>query len=425
MTLRRRVSIALVALVTIFVVAQGIVSYRSLEEQEDRLADELLRAETVRLADYARSGRLDGPGAADVLDRGGGLEAWLLRPDGSALPAALPDALADVPDGPSRRRVDGRELHLRAEATPAGRLVVIYDASDNERQVEEFGRYVIGLGLLCIGAAVVAARWLARVVSAPLERLTARLSEWVPDAARAERETDDEEARLLSAFGRVQTRFEGALGHEREFVAHLAHELRTPLAALRTDLELLDPSPGDAFRIRRMLASVDAAAQALDTARALSRRAAGPRTPVDLGRCVDDAWLTLGPVAASSELVFENRIPAGVTANVDRHALLTVLRNLLRNAAEHAAPAHCVVDGDATTLTIEDDGPGIPADELPFVFERSWRGARADRCSPAEAGDRGLGLAIVRQVTELQGWSLSVAARERGGVRFVLGFRPD
>lgn len=425
MTLRRRVSAALVALVTVFVVAQGTVSYHSLEEQEDRLSDDLLRAETARLADYARTGRLDGPGAGDLLDRGGGLEAWLLRPDGSTVPAALPDALAGLPYGPSRRRIEGRELHLRTEDTPAGRLVVLYDASDNERKVDEFGRYVLGLGLLCIGAAMAAARWLARIVSGPIERLTARLSQWVPGAARPEPDTGDEEARLLAAFGRVQAKFESALGREREFVANLGHELRTPLAALRTDLEMLDGSADDAARIRRMIASVDAAANALDTARALARRSAGPRAPVDLARCVDDAWITLGPATAASGLVFENRLPAGLTVDADRHALLTVLRNLLRNAAEHAAPARCVVEGDATLLKIEDDGPGIPPDEMPFVFERSWRGERADRNGPADAGDRGLGLAIARQVAELQGWSLRVESRERGGVRFVLGFHAD
>jgi signal transduction histidine kinase len=424
MTLQSRVTSALVALLSVFVVAQALLAYLSLEEQEDRMADEMVAAEAKQLALYAERGDLDGLRASDVLDRSTDVAAWLVRPDGSTVPEPLPEPLAGLGSGPHRLSGSLSEHHVMVVPTSAGRLVVRYDAHRNEAQVHQYAGYLAGLGALCIVLGAVVARQLARVVVAPLERLTVRLSEWAPEVSTPTAGASDEEARLLEAFGRMQARFEQAIAREREFAANVGHELRTPLAALRTDLELLAEAPGLAHgpreRVGRMLASVDAIAGSIASAQSLAtdgQRAAAD--PVDLARCVDDAWLTLEPAAMQRGLSFENRVPRGTTARIDRHALLTILRNLLRNAAEHAAPARCVVSGDGAALTVEDDGPGIGADELPHLFERSWRGQRAD--APREdAPGRGLGLAIARRMAELNGWQLGAAPRAGGGLRFTL-----
>lgn len=426
MTLRRRVWTALAALVALFVAAQGVIAYLSLEEQEDTIADELVLAEARELAGYAAHGDLDGPRAIDLLDRGGDLHAWLVRPDGTAVPGPPPQAIGALPDGPHRLYDGDRPLHVVALPTRAGRLVVAYDAHRTEAQVRQYGLYLLGLGALCIAAAVATGRRLAAIVVAPLERLTARLSAWIPGERGDAPVASHEEARLLDAFGRVQSRFEDAIAHEREFAANLRHELRTPMAAIRTDLEMLADSrelpDGARVRVARMIRAVDALGDALEAAAALTHRAPARAEPVDLARCVDDAWLTLEPAAQAGGLVFVNRVVAGETVVADRHALLTVLRNLLRNAAEHAAPARCTVSGDAHALTVEDDGPGLPPDVLPLVFERSWRGPRTDRGSGAARPGRGLGLAIARQMCELNGWTLTAHARAGGGLRFVLAF---
>lgn len=428
MNLYRRVATALASLVAVFVIVQGTLAYLSLDEQEDRLADELVVAETRQLALYAERGELGGPRAADLLVRGADLSAWIVTPDGRAIPDTLPDALRQLSDGPHRPDGAGRHLHVMVTPTAAGRLFVQYDARGSEAQVHQYGLYLAGLGALCIGLGIFMARRLARVVVAPLERLTARLSEWAPDGNRQDTGSSAEETRLLEAFGRVQARFEQAIAREREFSANVGHELRTPLAALRTDLEMLDADEGlsaaQQERRQRMVAAVDAIGGAIEAARTLSRRRPIGSEPVDLARCVDDAWLTLEPAAQQRGLSFENRVPPGLSVHADRHALLTILRNLLRNAAEHAAPARCVVQGDGDGLEVADDGPGIDPDELPHVFDRYWRGRLAD-APDAPANERGLGLAIAREVADLNGWRLTATPGVDHGTRFLLSFHPD
>lgn len=428
MKLERRVSAAMVSLVTLFVCAQGAIAYVSLAEQEDRIADELVLAEARQLAIYAEHGDLDGPRAGDLLDRGGDLEAWLVRRTGTVVPPSLPGELAALDEGLHFSRLDGRHLHVLVAATPAGRLVVSYDAARNEAQVDQYGLYLIGLGALCVGAAWLISRQVARIVVAPIQRLADRLSGWVPGARHDVDAHSDEETRLLAAFNRVQGRYENAIGREREFAANLSHELRAPLAALRSDLELLAEAPalGEPQRVRvaRAMAAVDTLAGAIGAARALSRGAPASGERVALAACVDDAWAMVGDTARARGLQLEIAIPPDVTVEADRHALTTILRNLLANAAEHAAPARCTVRGDARALHVEDDGPGVGADALPFLFERSWRGARSDTGAAADA-HRGLGLAIARALAELNGWALSAAPRPGGGLVFTLAFGKD
>lgn len=426
MKLQHRVSSALAALATVFVIAQGTVAYLSLEEQEDRIADELVLAEARQLSVYAERGDLDGPRAADLLDRGADLTAWLIRPDGRSVPAGLPFKLAALSDGPHRVTDADHPLHIVVAPTAAGRLIVAYDAHRNEEQVRQYGLYLIGLGALCIGVAFAMARQIARIALAPMERLSTRLSDWVPGGPEdTPIGTSDEEARLVAAFERMQQRFERAIAREREFGANLGHELRTPLAVLRSDLEMLaEPSaPAEAHRTRlqRMTSTIDALAGAIESARMLSGRQRERAAPVALARCVNDAWLTVQSDPKRPRLVFENRVPDSASVLADRHALLTIVRNLLQNAADHAAPARCVVRGDADRLTVEDDGPGIAERDRLHVFDRAWRGTRVDRNDPVmTAPARGLGLAIARQLAELNGWTLEVEPRTGRGTRFTL-----
>lgn len=427
MTLRGRVTYALVAIVALFVCVQGTLAYLSLEEQEDELADELVLVEARRLAARAERGDLRGDRAADLLALSPNLTAWLVDASGRAIPGPVPSHLASLSDGPHRPRGRGVDLHVVVLPTVAGRLFIQYDAWQSEAQVRQFAYYMAALGALCIGLCAAVAWRVSAIVVAPIERLTALLTGWAPGAPPVEKGASGEESRLLGAFRRVQDRFEQAIAREREFIANMRHEIRTPLAALRTDLEMLElaAGPGSAQqeRVKRVLASVDAISGSLESASALSFRERTGAEPVDLARCVDDAWASLAAFSEIGDMRFVNEVPPGTLVTADRHALLTILRNLIRNAAEHAAPGYCAVRATVRGVEVVDNGPGIAAEELPFVFDRYYRGRLAD--SPDSSGaaaraDRGLGLAIARQIADLQGWKLTVASEIGRGTRFVL-----
>lgn len=429
MNLKRRITLALVAVVTLFVTAQGIVAYLSLVEQEDDLVDELVLAQARQLAARAERGELAGPNGTALLRPSPNLAAWFVDAHG-ALPSAVPAHLAPLAEGSHRLGRPHQELHVVVLPAAAGRLYVQYDAEQNEAKVREFGLYLIGLGGVCLVLGALVSWQVAGWIVAPLERLTARLTTWAPDAGPGTAPASDEEDRLLAAFGRVQGRFEEAIAREREFVDNLSHEIRTPLAALRTDLELLDgcvPAAQRA-RLKRTLAAVDAIAAALESADHLSRQRDVAAQAVDLRQCVDDAWASVEALPGAAALQFVNDVAPGTRIDADRHSLLTILRNLFRNAIEHAAPARCRVRFDDGAIEVVDDGPGIAPEDLPFVFDRYYRGRLLDTAGAEPNGERGLGLAIARRIADLNGWQLTVepaAARDPGpgrGTRFILRF---
>jgi signal transduction histidine kinase len=114
----------------------------------------------------------------------------------------------------------------------------------------------------------------------------------------------------------------------------------------------------------------------------------------------------------------------GERVSVDRQALLTVVRNLVRNAVEHAAPATLRVAGDLHGLVFSDDGPGIAPARLGRIFERAERDHRVDAGAVRGVRVRGLGLALARRLCDLQGWRLAVRSPlESGrGTAFTLEF---
>ncbi|MEV6009814.1 HAMP domain-containing sensor histidine kinase [Streptomyces sp. NPDC051976] len=282
---------------------------------------------------------------------------------------------------------------------------------------------VAGVGV--VGAAS-AGLWIARTGLRPVDRLT----ETVEHIARTEDlnvripvEGEDEIARLSESFNAMTTALASSRDRQQQLIADAGHELRTPLTSLRTNIELLERSEATGRAIppedrRALLASVKAQmtelAALIGDLQELSRPDAVHTTEVvalhEIARTALDRARLRGPdLKITAELApwYVRGEPA---------ALERAIVNLLDNAVKFS-PAGGAIDVRLRGgyLTVRDRGPGIPAEELPHVFERFWRSPSA-RSMPGS----GLGLSIVARTVEQSGGEVGLAPAPGGGTLATL-----
>ena len=353
----------------------------------------------------------------------------VLEPDGGVL-AASTGASRAVPllsDAEVERAVEGDEavlvegdrvgygdrLRVLVRRTDRGPVVLaatpVTAVDDPLRLVR--GALLVGLPLLLLAST--AGVWLTvgRTLR-PVEQLRAG-AEAVTAADPARRlpvpAAEDEVRRLAETLNGMLDRLEAGGARQRSFVADAAHELRSPLAVLRTVLEvaLVHPDPeGPEPTLRTALEEVLRMARLVDDLLLLARLDAGaPRRvqEVDLADVVRE----LVPDGVVLDLA-----PARVVADPD--ALVRVVRNLVDNALRHATGRVAVTVTPEVALLVDDDGPGIPEPDRERVFDRFHR---VDSPRTRDAGGTGLGLAIVRELVASAGGTVAVEQSPAGGAR--------
>ena len=215
-------------------------------------------------------------------------------------------------------------------------------------------------------------------------------------------------------------------------LADVAHELRTPLSVIRGRLEgIVDgiysengPQVSMALDQTYVLERLVEDLRLLTLAE--SRQLPFDRHPVDLGQLVDRTLDVFSAEAREKNisLAFTER-SGDLTANVDPQRFEQVLGNLVGNAIRYVpeggrvwVTAHGVADG--LSLTVNDNGPGLPPEDLPFIFDRFWR---KDKSRARVSGGTGLGLAIARQLVEAQGGHISARNLPEGGLQITIGLK--
>jgi two-component system OmpR family sensor kinase len=269
----------------------------------------------------------------------------------------------------------------------------------------------------------------------PLRRVTDALDTRHPEALDplpAQR-LPQEVQPLVRALNGLLERLATALHTQRAFVADAAHELRTPLAALQIQSQLVARARDDSSRreaLDDLQAGVTRATRLAEQLLALARAEPdghGSTTAVDLHALLDECVVTCVPLAQQRnvDLGVETSEPATVTG--DAEALRVMFNNLLDNATKYTPAGGRVdvslkVDGGRPVVRIADSGPGIPVEERERVFDRFYRvGAGANRVRTDVAGS-GLGLAIVKRIALQHEAQLTLGESAAGGLLVTVRF---
>jgi signal transduction histidine kinase len=433
---RGRLTVAATALVALVLVAGAVVLTVALQRALLGTLDDSARQRAQDVAALVDSGNLPGtvPAAGgtvlvQVIDDRGRVRA--ATPGGDALvPLLSGRALADVRQG-AVRTVPGSRIgvsdSLRVVATTAGppddrrTVLVAVSGSEAERSVH-LVRLVLLIGVPVLVAGFAVACWFLvgaalRPVAA-LRRGAGDITEAGTGARLPVPPTRDEVARLAETLNDMLDRLAAGGARQRAFVADAAHELRSPLASIRTQLEVAQAHPEVApwsETADGVLADVARLSRLVDDLLLLAR--------LDDDRPVDrrPAAVDLQSVAAAAVARPGRRVPVDLDGGGDEvvvragaDAVVRILENLLANADHHAASQVTVAVGRAGgsgSVTVTDDGPGIPAAERARVFERF---ARLDQSRAQDSGGSGLGLAIVRQLAQAYGGTVELLDAQPG-----------
>ncbi|WP_295453732.1 ATP-binding protein [uncultured Pseudophaeobacter sp.] len=215
---------------------------------------------------------------------------------------------------------------------------------------------------------------------------------------------------LTSTFNRMQDRLTRFVADRTRLLAALGHDLRSPLTAMRVRAEMVD----DDETRDSLVASVEEMQSMVEATLTFARGLAGSEEPenVNIGEFLE---------ALKSDMMtpFDLEVGPSVEARIRPHALRRALRNVIENADRYGGATRVSHRGrtDEFIITVDDDGPGIPAPELERVFDPFFR---LEQSRSLETGGHGLGLSIARTIFRAHGGDISLSNRDEGGLRATI-----
>jgi heavy metal sensor kinase len=281
--------------------------------------------------------------------------------------------------------------------------------------------------------AVFAFWWLARFALLPLSAVAAVAAEIdvnTLDTRVPVRGVRDELDRVAEAFNQTLSRLARAVGEMRQFSTALAHELRTPLAGLRGQIELSLRSPGISAgqrdRFVSQMEEIDRLTRLIDRVLTLARAESGQVqltfAPVDLGALAESLVGQLQPMSEARSIDLSCEAAGAVVVDGDAGWLERMLLNLLDNALKYTGP-HGRIEvrvsrtRDAARVDVRDTGVGLSPGDAARVFEKFFR---ADPARSSETEGAGLGLSLVDWIAARHGGSVTVSSRLGEGSTFTV-----
>ena len=325
---------------------------------------------------------------------------------------------------------------LEADGETVGWLVALsgmgYTQGDETVLLTRLNQAALIAGAVAGGLALLLAALLAMQLLRPVRALTKAAKGMAQGdlSQRVAAKGKDEMAELGRMFNFMAGSLQQAEESRRAMTADIAHELRTPLAVQRANLEALQDGiyPLTAENLQPVLEQNRMLTRLVDDLRTLALADAGQltleRTPTDLIGLLGGLIERFRPQAEGQgvSLVLESPKTHLPLLSLDAIRIEQILTNLLSNGLRYTPQGGTiwvgvVGKGPEVAVTVHDSGPGIPEEALPFVFERFYR---ADKSRARAEGGSGLGLAIARQLAQAHGGELSAANHPEGGAVFTL-----
>jgi two-component system OmpR family sensor kinase/two-component system sensor histidine kinase QseC len=429
-SLRVRLLLLLVVTLALAAVVMGAIAYRTVLAETEALFDYQLRQMALSLRDQ---GEIAPQQASALADGQLDFVVQIWTADGrsiyaSRLHTALPSraylGLAYV-------SVAGQTWRTFSVATRDRVIQVAQPLQIRRRLAADAALRSVQPLLFVAPVLALAIWWLAVLALRPLRMVAQGVRQRSEQSLQPlpTRGLPDEVAPLVEALNGLLQRLARSFDNQRAFVADAAHELRSPLTALKLQLQLLRRAPDEAARseaVDALAGGIDRAARLVEQLLMLARSEPGApglaMAPLDLSETVRQAVADTVPFAVAHEVEFDLDAEAPVALTGDAAALGSLARNLADNAVRHAPAGSRVElrvfdDGGVPTLQIDDAGPGIPAAERERVFDRFYR-----RSTEAQASGTGLGLAIVRSVAAAHGATVSLGESKLGGLRVTVRF---
>jgi heavy metal sensor kinase len=350
---------------------------------------------------------------------------------GDSVPPLPESATSDPAFDNATLPILGRQRLLTSRARLGGEEYTVILIAGLDETDRELSRLLTVLGTavpIAIGFGAVLAYGLARKALAPVAELN-RQTEQI-NADRLDRRLpvvnpSDEMGQLAQTINAMIGRLERSFAEIRRFTADASHELRTPLTVIRVETEVALAKPITAVEYQQLLGSIleecDRLARLTDQLLTLSRedgRAVAPaREPVELGGLVQSVVENMRPLADARGLDLKGHVENLVTVLGDGLRLRQVFYNLVDNALKYTPEGGAVTvtadrrDGDAL-VTVRDTGAGIPAEDLPRVFDRFYR---VDKARSRERGGTGLGLSIAKSIVDAHGGRIELASKPGEG----------
>lgn len=431
-SIRGRLSVLLLLAAILTALALGLLTYRHTLKENENLFDYQLRQIALSLRDHVAGMQTPSPIEWDAERLDVVVQIWTAR--GAVLYLSHPDnpVPTQAPPGFSDLVSAGRQWRVYSIAT---REAVVQVAQPLELRRDLAAEAALrSLTPLMAFAPLMAVLiwWLVGNSLASLRRIADEVTQRSAHSLNevSEKDVPDEIAPLVTSLNALLARLKRAFSSQRAFVADAAHELRSPITALKLQLDLLKRASDEDTRAQaldKLNEGVARAAHLIEQLLAAARTDPGDTAisvqRTDLAELMRQSIADVFSEAQERRLQIQLEAPEHAVIEADAASLRILARNLLDNAVRYtpsdgSVHVRLADEGTKVTLAVEDSGPGIPEEERQRVFDRFYR-----RDINGQTGS-GLGLSIVRNIVDQHGARIELGSSDLGGLKVtVLFFR--